>query len=68
MSVMEIQRVGDLLAEDFDLDLQITVMPDGGRTGDPRMDGGTTYATGACVGSCDGSCQPGLSVGDTDCG
>jgi hypothetical protein len=64
MSVMETQRVHDLLSEDFDLDLRITVAPDGTGVGQPRMDGWTTYTT--CHPTC-GSCNCGSSPTDS-CG
>jgi hypothetical protein len=51
MSVITTQRVNDLLSEDFDLDLRITVAPDGTGVGQPRMDGWTTYTT--CMLTCD---------------
>jgi hypothetical protein len=61
MSIIETQRVNDLLPDDFDLDLQITVAPEGPGVGQPRMDGWTTYTT--CMNTCD--CHPQGSPSDS---
>jgi hypothetical protein len=51
MSATEMQRHEVETAEDFDLDLQITVVPKGTPDKTVRMDGYSTYTT--CQGSCE---------------
>lgn len=55
MSIMDIQRPDAEALEDFDLDLQITVVPYGTPGTPARMDGWTTYTT--CHDTCE--CPPG---------
>jgi hypothetical protein len=57
MSEMEMERTDVEVLEDFDLDLQISVVPYDTPGAPVRMDGFTTYTT--CHESCD--CPPGWS-------